>query len=918
MVAMSGADHHGYNRRGEDTAANGTSKAVQLVREVEAGGVKRLEVCSEGLEMLAALKGQQLHCVCVAGLYRSGKSFLLNQLLDALNNEDETKNTSNETGGRSQDHANSNGVDKGSNSGFPVGNTTESCTRGIWMCVVNDWIVLDSEGLASLDQDETHDTKIFCLGLLLSSYFLYNSTGVIDESALDRLYMVGKLAQRISKSNKIGFSLCWVLRDFALSLEKFNNDSNAYFEDSLQERGRRPEQDAQRAELRRIFRNRQCRTLVRPVWDERDLQRLAELGQDKLRPEFVQQLNDLVHLIREKTKPKSLSGQSLDGPMLGKFLEACLTALNDGAVPDIKKTFEYVAEQTYSETLDDAERQYTEALEAMLRGSPPASWFEFVQVHESAREAAMRLFFAPGALETTAKAAYMDKLRERSKSIMEDYWRRVAMASESRSKDSCAEKLTAENARDVEALSAGTAYDATLGPEQDKVMKTHLVGPIVSQTLLPKLTAMETSIAGLETALQDSKARTEEAKEAYSDASRKLQETSERLEQERNRVEELQAKAQDMEQQATLERAKASETIAELREQGALLRTQLDYKEKEIVQLNTQVESLHDSVTKERDEVKAARIDLDTLSKTASKDREKAASDISQLKEQSSTLRVELESAKREVGDLTSQLNKSQEQLQEERTEVREVRAELNSVSKAATADREKHIVEKATLTEQCSTLQREVENFIRQTEDLKVALENSQQALKEKSSALDDLQTEHTALQSECENLQKSLANTEAEANVAMKQLQEVHDVLIEKSSELEKIRDEHDAALLKMAKDQAEAAAAIQYLEDDNHMLRDDIDKIVTAAELERQDFEEAIGQVASSETRVEVEAVVRDLVQEVEVAQLQQTCRRLQEEREGLSRQLQDFHLRASTLPDFYQEQIFVLDDGHLLNW
>lgn len=38
-----------------------------------------------------------------------------------------------------------------------------------------------------MEKDETYDAKIFALSVLLSSYFIYNSMGVIDEGALDKL-----------------------------------------------------------------------------------------------------------------------------------------------------------------------------------------------------------------------------------------------------------------------------------------------------------------------------------------------------------------------------------------------------------------------------------------------------------------------------------------------------------------------------------------------------------------------------------------------------------------------------------------------------------------------------------------------------------------------------------------------------------
>ena len=142
-----------------------------------------LRVHDEGLDLLRALGTAPVATVAVAGMYRTGKSFLLNQLC-------------------------------GGHGDFTVGNTTSSCTRGIWVCVVPPelWfpppgaspgtrlVVLDTEGLASIDQDETYDAKIFSLGILLASYFVYNSMGVIDEAAIDRLFLVGELTKNISAS----------------------------------------------------------------------------------------------------------------------------------------------------------------------------------------------------------------------------------------------------------------------------------------------------------------------------------------------------------------------------------------------------------------------------------------------------------------------------------------------------------------------------------------------------------------------------------------------------------------------------------------------------------------------------------------------------------------------------------------------
>lgn len=45
-------------------------------------------------------------------------------------------------------------------------------------------LLIDTEGFAGLDEDANHDTRILLFSLLLSSYFIYNSVGNIDENAL--------------------------------------------------------------------------------------------------------------------------------------------------------------------------------------------------------------------------------------------------------------------------------------------------------------------------------------------------------------------------------------------------------------------------------------------------------------------------------------------------------------------------------------------------------------------------------------------------------------------------------------------------------------------------------------------------------------------------------------------------------------
>ncbi|RXN37090.1 guanylate-binding 1-like protein [Labeo rohita] len=120
----------------------------------------KLCVQQSALQILQQIQ-QPVVVVAVVGLYRTGKSYLMNRLA-------------------------------GKQTGFALGSTIESKTKGIWMwCVPHPTkagttlVLLDTEGLGDVAKgDPKHDTNIFCLAVLLSSTLVYNSRGTIDNKAI--------------------------------------------------------------------------------------------------------------------------------------------------------------------------------------------------------------------------------------------------------------------------------------------------------------------------------------------------------------------------------------------------------------------------------------------------------------------------------------------------------------------------------------------------------------------------------------------------------------------------------------------------------------------------------------------------------------------------------------------------------------
>lgn len=253
-------------------------EAVQLIRVSKEG---QFEVTMEGLSLLRSFEGP-IAVLGVAGKFRTGKSYLLNRIILQTD------------------------------SGFGVAPTINACTKGIWMYgkpipvtlkdgTIGNLLVLDSEGLDAIDQDASHDCRILALMMLLTSMFVYNSVGAIDENAISSLSLVINLTKHIKvraknrnqaqnsddddesdddeedpeELAKFFPNFLWVLRDFSLELIDENGreiSPKQYLENALALHKGISDKVQEKNRLRRLicqfFPDRNCYPLVRPLLDE--------------------------------------------------------------------------------------------------------------------------------------------------------------------------------------------------------------------------------------------------------------------------------------------------------------------------------------------------------------------------------------------------------------------------------------------------------------------------------------------------------------------------------------------------------------------------------------------------------------------------------------------------------------------------
>jgi len=152
----------------------------------------------------------------------------------------------------------------------------------------------------------------------------------------------------------------WVLRDFALQLQDAQGrpiSSQQYLESALEEQADTPnsyrdESDDTNADknrirevLRSVFPSRSCACLVRPIGDEKKLQKLHTIPWKELRPQFRQQMDLLRSQVIGSTEGpgvKRVNGAAVTGAGLVGLAQAYCNSINAGSVPTIYSAWQAV------------------------------------------------------------------------------------------------------------------------------------------------------------------------------------------------------------------------------------------------------------------------------------------------------------------------------------------------------------------------------------------------------------------------------------------------------------------------------------------------------------------------------------------------------------------------------------------------
>uniref|UniRef100_A0AC11DTR3 Uncharacterized protein n=1 Tax=Ovis aries TaxID=9940 RepID=A0AC11DTR3_SHEEP len=498
----------------------------------------QLSVNQEAIETLEKIS-HPVVVVAIVGLYRTGKSYLMNRLAE-------------------QNH------------GFPLGSTVQSKTKGIWMWCVphpsksdHTLVLLDTEGLGDVEKgDSKNDSWIFALAVLLCSTFIYNSMSTINNQALEHLHYVTELTQLIkakSSPSPDGEEDCtefvaffpdfiWAVRDFTLEL-KLNGHpitEDQYLDNALKlAKGKNMNVQISnlcRECIREFFPTRKCFVFDRPTNDKKLLADIENASENQLNPKFQEKTKEFCSYIFTNAKTKTLrEGVPVTGNWLGKLVVTYVDTINSGAVPCLENAVTSLAQLENSAAVQKAADHYSEKMTQRL-SLPTDTFQELLEVHAACEKEAIAIFMEHSFKDENHE--FQKNLVEIIKNKKEDF----VLQNEEASVKYCQVKLDEISKTLMESISAGTfsvpgGYElyrkAKERFEQDyhQVPRKGVKANEVLQSFLQSQEALEKSILQADKALTDGektaaemRARNEIAEKEQDLLKQKLQEQQQEME----------------------------------------------------------------------------------------------------------------------------------------------------------------------------------------------------------------------------------------------------------------------------------------------------------------------------------------------------------------------------------------------------
>uniref|UniRef100_A0A671L2D3 Guanylate-binding protein 1-like n=1 Tax=Sinocyclocheilus anshuiensis TaxID=1608454 RepID=A0A671L2D3_9TELE len=307
---------------------------VCLIENDENG---RLCVRKEAKDILDEIN-EPVVVVSVVGLYRTGKSYLMNHLA-------------------------------GQQSGFALGSTIESKTKGIWMWCVphpnkegHTLVLLDTEGLG--DVAKVKGTVLSCIvfRVLLAEHIKIRSTEAADDEE----------EEEDSEFVRFFPSFIWVVRDFTLDLEidgkKVTDDDYLEFALNLRKGVSKKIRDYNLPGecIKRYFPSRKCFVFPFPANSHQDMTRLEILQDQDLAQQFLEVTGHFCDYMFVNSDVKRLKG----GHIVTGRLKLFIYTISSGEVPCLDNAVVVLANLENQTAVQEALKVYQGGMEELKKTLP--------------------------------------------------------------------------------------------------------------------------------------------------------------------------------------------------------------------------------------------------------------------------------------------------------------------------------------------------------------------------------------------------------------------------------------------------------------------------------------------------------------------------------------------------------------------
>eukprot|EP00416_Gambierdiscus_australes_P012678 CAMPEP_0171126132 /NCGR_PEP_ID=MMETSP0766_2-20121228/112703_1 /TAXON_ID=439317 /ORGANISM="Gambierdiscus australes, Strain CAWD 149" /LENGTH=807 /DNA_ID=CAMNT_0011589149 /DNA_START=102 /DNA_END=2522 /DNA_ORIENTATION=- len=387
---------------------------TQLLRVQRMGEQWQFEVCADGARLLESHGARRISVASICGLYRTGKSYILNLLLERVQRNLPL---------------------------FQVGNTTRACTEGLWLWGSIEGedaaspllAFIDCEGFGSTESDRTRDAQLMTLCALLSSVLVLNTRGALNESLFNALALTCRFAEHVeTRGNEASRpELLWLLRDFQLDLIDPSGrpiSPSDYLEQALhsgpvnQDSDRGQAAIEVRQSLLRFFGQRRCMTLVRPVAEEEQLRTLATVPYAALRSEFQQGVEALrAQLIQScRLNPKCVGGQTIGCGAFIALMRQLVNAMNNNTVLNVRSAWETVQHHACVDLTDKLRERAVGTLRKLSGGQQLDGGYQLPMTDVALNELLCK--------QRSALKDYWDSNAMGDEVVRREYWRELEEA----------------------------------------------------------------------------------------------------------------------------------------------------------------------------------------------------------------------------------------------------------------------------------------------------------------------------------------------------------------------------------------------------------------------------------------------------------------------------------------------------------